>query len=196
MLASITPLGERGRRAAWGVTVTAFVIGATAAGAGAGAVVGAAGGLALPATVGVGPRLTALAVIVLVAIALDLRPGPAPGPRRQVNERWLDQYRGWVYGLGFGAQLGLGVTTVVSSAATYVAVAAAFLNAHAGRGALILGCFGAVRGLTPLAAARVRRPDELIAAHARLTRWRRPVELAGIAALAAILGAAVAGSVA
>ena len=51
-----------------------------------------------------------------------------PGPRRQVNERWLDEYRGWVYGLGFGAQLGLGVTTIVTSAATYVALFAALLS--------------------------------------------------------------------
>src|SRR5439155_453196 len=33
MLASITPLGERGRNATWSITVTAFVIGAIAAGA-------------------------------------------------------------------------------------------------------------------------------------------------------------------
>ena len=37
MLASITPLGERGRQAHWVVTVTAFMIGA----AGAGMLVGA-----------------------------------------------------------------------------------------------------------------------------------------------------------
>ena len=45
MLASITPLGERGRDSRWGVTVTAFVLGATAAGAALGAVMGLAGSL-------------------------------------------------------------------------------------------------------------------------------------------------------
>jgi hypothetical protein len=54
----------------------------------------------------------------LVALALDLSPRPVPGPRRQVDDRWRDQYRGWVYGLGYGVQLGVGVTTIVSSAAT------------------------------------------------------------------------------
>ena len=56
----------------------------------------------------------------------------------KVNERWLDEYRGWVYGLGYGAQLGVGVTTVVSSAGTYVAMAAAFLVERPVAGAVIV----------------------------------------------------------
>ncbi|MGB0096775.1 MAG: hypothetical protein WBP81_30075, partial [Solirubrobacteraceae bacterium] len=148
MLASITPLGERGRQATWGVTVTAFVLGATAAGAMAGAVLGAAGALVLGTSVSAESRLIGLAAAVLIAIALDARGEAIPGPRRQVNERWLDQYRGWVYGLGYGGQLGIGLTTVVTSAATYVAVVAALLSADAAGGALVIGCYGAIRGLT------------------------------------------------
>src|SRR5438270_9310626 len=120
MLASITPLGERGRGATWAITVTAFLAGATAAGAAAGALLGAVGGTAL-AGAGSHARLAAMAAALAMALALDLRPKGPPGPHRQVNERWLDEFRGWLYGLGFGAQLGLGVTTVVSSAATYAA---------------------------------------------------------------------------
>jgi hypothetical protein len=191
MLASITPLGERGRNATWTVTVTAFLLGATAAGAGAGAALGAAGSFALPGSFEGPERLFTLAGLALIALALDMRSAPVPGPRRQVNERWLDEYRGWVYGLGYGAQLGLGVTTIVSSAATYVAVVAAFLTADVGKGAIVLGCFGAIRGLTPLAAARVRRPEQLMSFHARLGRLRRPAERVALAALAAIGGAAV-----
>src|SRR5437660_11825965 len=112
MLASITPLGERGRASIWAVTVTAFALGATAGGAAIGAGAGALGG-ALTGAVDVRARLALLAVALACAAALDARAAAAPGPRRQVNERWLDEYRGWVYGLGFGAQLGLGVTTVV-----------------------------------------------------------------------------------
>lgn len=174
MLASITPLGERGRQSRWSVTVTAFLIGATAAGTGVGALLGAAGSLVLADSVGARTRLVVLAVALLLAAALDVL-GAVPGPRRQVNERWLDEFRGWVYGVAFGAQLGLGITTIVSSAATYAAMLAAFLSGGAGRGAVVMGCFGAVRGLTPLAAARVGRPDQLIAMHARLDRWRSPV---------------------
>ena len=29
-----------------------------------------------------------------------------PSHTRQVNEAWLDEYRGWVYGGGFGWQIG------------------------------------------------------------------------------------------
>src|SRR5579863_7210721 len=125
MLASITPLGERGRQSHWTVTVTAFVVGAVVGGAAFGAAAGEAGRLVLPRGFDGDARLAALSVAVLIAIALDAHSDPAPGPRRQVNEQWLDEVRGWVYGLGFGAQLGVGITTVVSSAATYVALIAA-----------------------------------------------------------------------
>src|SRR5664279_1224586 len=152
MLASITPLGERGRQATWGITVTFFLFGATTAAAAAGALAGALGGLLLPA-LGSHGRFAALAVALLAAIALDAGGARVPGPRRQVDERWLDEFRGWVYGLGYGAQLGLGVSTVVSSAATYVALLAALLCADPGAGAAILGLYGAIRGLSPLLAS-------------------------------------------
>ena len=136
MLASITPLGERGRNGHWCGHGRRLRVGATAAGRGArrgarGARAAARAGVP-PAPAGAWscwPRRS------LAAIALDLRRRAVPGPHRQVNERWLDEYRGWVYGLGFGAQLGLGVTTVVSSAATYVALLAAFLGAERRRAA-------------------------------------------------------------
>jgi hypothetical protein len=191
MLASITPLGERGRHSHWSITVTAFLIGATGAGALAGALAGAAGSLILPDALGTQPRLAILAAAVLIAVALDAGPTRVPGPRRQVNELWLDEYRGWVYGLGYGAQLGAGLTTVVSSATTYVALFAAFLSADPGRGALIVGCYGALRGLQPLLAAGVHTPRQLVALHTALQRWRGPVALAAHAGLLAILTAAL-----
>jgi hypothetical protein len=194
MLASITPLGERGRQSIWAVTVTAFVIGGVAGGAAIGALAGAGGGLILPASLSVGARLAALAVIVLLALALDARIDPVPGPRRQVDEHWLHRYRGWVYGLGFGAQLGFGLTTVVSSAATYVALAAAFLTRSPAAGALIAGCFGLMRGLTPLAAARIDRPERLIAFHAGFDRARAISVRAGVTGLGVILALAIAGA--
>ena len=196
MLASITPLGERGRRMRWGHTVTSFMIGATVAGAVAGALLGAAGSLGLPASFGAEPRLMVLAAAALIALALDAGPLPVPGPRRQVNERWRDRLRGWVYGLGYGAQLGLGAATIVSSAATYVALLAAFLAGGPGRGALVVGLAGAVRGATPLLAAGVRRPDQLIALHLRLARWRAPAGRIGHAVLVVILALSAAGSLA
>jgi hypothetical protein len=196
VLASITPLGERGRQARWGVTVTAFLLGATAAGAAFGAACGALGGAVVAGGGGSDPRLAVLAAALAVAIGLDILPWRIPGPRRQVNERWLDEYRGWVYGLGYGGQLGLAVVTVVSSAATYVALIAAVLTANAAAGAVVVGCYGLVRGLTPLFAARVRTPRELVALHASMARWRSAARWGGVAGLGAVLVAALAGSAA
>jgi hypothetical protein len=186
MLASITPLGERGRGSHWGITVAAFALAATGAGAAAGALLGLLGDVVLGSGVSEQARLLVLSAGLLLAVVADLT-GHVPGPHRQVDERWLDEFRGWVYGAGFGAQLGLGVTTVVPSAATYAAGLAAFLTGRVGAGAVILGCFGAVRGLTPLVAAHVRRPDQLIALHAAIDRRRGTVRAGAPVLLALVL---------
>jgi hypothetical protein len=195
MLASITPLGERGRQSTWGVTVGAFALGALGAGALAGALLGFVGSLLLAGT-GLQARLAMLAGVAVIALALDTLPLRVPGPRRQVDERWRTQFRGWVWGGGYGAQLGVGITTVVQSAATYVVLCAAALAGGASGGALILGVFGLARGLQPLATWGVRRPDRLVRFHAALGRWRGPVHAVGCWSLAGILALAVAGIVA
>src|SRR5215212_3477402 len=116
MLASITPLGERARGSRWGLTVTFFVVASLAAGAALGALLGGLGSVVWPAPSGGSgdARLAVLAVALAVGLALDLR-GRLPSPRRQVNEDWLREYRGWVYGAGFGGQLGAAVTTIVTT---------------------------------------------------------------------------------
>ncbi len=192
MLASITPLGERGRHRHYGVTIVAFLLGGVVAGSALGAVLGALGSLLLGG-VAISVRLVVLALALGLGLGVDLRPGSAPGPRRQVDERWLDEFRGWAYGLGYGAQLGLGVSTVVSSAATYVALLATLLCAGAGAGALILGVYGAIRGLTPLLAVRVRSPDQLLRFHARFVGVQRPAAAATQVALAAVTAVAMTG---
>jgi hypothetical protein len=183
MLASITPLGERGRHSHYAVTMSAFLLGAVGTGALAGTALGALGGWLLGG-VSAGARSAVLAAALLAAVGLDGGPWGVPGPRRQVDERWLDRYRGWVYGLGYGAQLGAGLATVITSAATYAAIAAAFLTADPGPGALILGTYGAIRGLTPLAGAGVRSPDRLAGLHGRLRQAEPAVARAGLALLA------------
>src|SRR6478609_6746597 len=114
MLASITPLGERSRGFSWGVTASAFAVGAVGAGALAGAAAGAVGSLAPDGT------WRDIAALALLALALVVDASPLrrrlPTTRRQVNEDWLTRYRGWVYGIGFGAQLGTGLATIVTSA--------------------------------------------------------------------------------
>src|SRR3954447_10869260 len=171
MLASITPLGERGRHARYWLTVVFFVAGSTAAGV----AVGAAGRAIRRPVLGAHPsgpaRALTLAGTLLLGLVLDARArgGRLPGPRRQVNEEWLTAYRSWVYGLGFGAQLGAGVPTIVNASGVYVALVAAGLAATPAGGALVVGCFGATRGLSLLAGAGVRAPSDLRALHRRLT---------------------------
>jgi sulfite exporter TauE/SafE len=190
MLGSITPLGERSRGRRWGITVTAFALAAGAAGAALGAALGAAGGLV---AISAPARTGLLGVAVAAAIVADLVPGlRAPGPRRQVNEAWLHRYRGWAYGAGFGIQLGLGVTTIVSTAAVYATGAAAFLAGSAAAGAVVGAAFGLARAATLLAAGGVDEPRALATLDRRLEAWERPARVAALAAEAALVALAVA----
>jgi hypothetical protein len=195
MLASITPLGERGRGSRWGITVSAFLLGATLAGAAEGAVLGLLGLALLGDGLGTHARLLVLAGGLALAAVLELTLLTVPGPNRQVNERWLDEFRGWVYGFGFGAQLGLGITTVVTSAATYVAMLVAFLAADPGWGALVVGVFGAIRGVTPLLAAHIQGPEQLRAFHVLFERARGAVAPASLTCLVGMTAVALLGSV-
>jgi hypothetical protein len=187
MLASIHPLGERARDRRWGVTVGAYVVASTAAAALLGAVLGGVGAV-LPLTPGV------LAALVLaagaLALAADLGAFTLPTIHRQVDKDWLDRYRGWVVGLGFGFQLGLGVVTIVNTAAVYLALAFALLTGSVAGGAVVGTTFGLVRALVILVVAPVRRPDQLRLALRRMHGWRAVSQRAGIAVQALVLAGA------
>jgi hypothetical protein len=176
MLSSIHPLGERARHNRWGVTVAALVIGSTAGGAAAGLAAGLVGA-GIQLLVGDHPagQLALVAVVVVVALAIDLGLFGlrVPTVRRQVDERWLGRYRGWVYGVGFGFQLGLGVVTVVTTAAIYAMLAIAVISGSVVSGLVIGATFGLVRGLTVLPARGLTTPDRLRSFHARLDKRRR-----------------------
>lgn len=167
MLASITPLGERGRGNRYTTTVAWHLAGALVGGALAGLLAGAAGSV-VPLSDRVATE-GAIAV-VLLAFAFDARLGGLrlPTVRRQVNERWLDRYRAWVYGAGFGFQLGTGIATIVTTAATYAWIALSVLAGDGRGGAAIGAVFGTVRGASVLAAARVRTPAQLVELHRRI----------------------------
>jgi MFS family permease len=190
MLASITPLGERSRGFSWGWTASAFAVGAVAAGAVAGAVGGALGSLA-PA--GAWRPIVALAVLV-AAVALDATSlgRRLPSSRRQVNEDWMARYRGWVYGAAFGAQLGAGLATIVSSAAIYAAAAGAMLCGTVTGGMAVGGAFGLTRALSVLPARTARDGVGLVRLHTTLGRLdagaRRLVVAGEIAGAALLIG--------
>ena len=104
MLTSISPLGERTRGNRWWLTVWWLSLGAVLGGAAIGAALGALG-QALAGSLGDVARLVLLAGACALAAAWDMSSRRLPG-RRQVNEDWLVAYRSWVYGTGFGLQLG------------------------------------------------------------------------------------------
>ena len=160
MLTSISPLGEQARGNRWGVTVTLYVVASLLGGLTIGALLGFAGSF-LDVSVWVA------AVVCAVAAVLDLV-RRLPTFRRQVDEDWLTRYRGWVYGVGFGYQLGLGVVTIVTSAATYAMLALCLLSGSVTSGLAIGGCFGLVRALPILALREARTPESLRAIAARL----------------------------
>ena len=76
-----------------------------------------------------------MSVLAILGLAIDARMfgSRVPGPRRQVDENWLATYRGWVYGAGFGAQLGVAFATIVTASATWIAFACAFVRGVAAR---------------------------------------------------------------
>jgi len=157
MLASINPLGERARGHSFVVTAVAYAIGSMLAAGGLGVALGATGAGVLGG-VGAVVRLGLLGAAALAAALVDRAGVRIPSWRRQVNEDWLTEYRGWVYGLGFGLQLGLGVVTNVRTASVYLTWAAVLLSARPGAGAVIGVAFGAARALPVLAGGRLRTP--------------------------------------
>ena len=92
-----------------------------------------------------------------------------PVHRRQVNERWLDQYRSWVYGSGFGWQIGTGLSTYITTAAVYLMVVLGALTTVP-LAALAVGTgFGLVRGLAVLMTRHLTDPAGLRSFHRRFT---------------------------
>ncbi|WP_426563056.1 hypothetical protein ACPPVT_19080 [Angustibacter sp. McL0619] len=178
MLSSISPLGERARRARWGLTVTAYLVGSLVGGAVVG-VLAASLGTLLPSSWWGSPLAAGLvALAVLTGLLLDVRSGGhgPPSWRRQVDEAWLTRYRGWVYGLGFGLQLGAGVLTIVTSSTVYAVLLLAVWSATPAVGLVLGAVFGLARALPILALHGVRSPGDLHVFFKRLDRWRRPVD--------------------
>jgi MFS family permease len=191
MLASLTPVGERSRGFSWRVTATAYAVGATGGGALTGVVLGTVGSL-LPG--GEGWRGPALLGALLTALLIDATPlrRRLLRARGQVNEDWMTRYRGWVYGFGFGARLGVGFTTLVACAAVYATFVSELLAGSAVVGGLIGVTFGAVKALALLPARTGRDQPSLHALHRALARWDSPaarvVVATEIVLCAAVLG--------
>jgi MFS family permease len=208
MLSTITPMAERSRGRRWGLTATWFILGAMLGGATLG-VLAVGGALAIGA---VGLSTTTVlglaAAAALVGAAMDLGIGTEmPHHRRQVDEVWLDQYRSWVYGIGFGWQIGTGLATYIMTAAVYVTVVLAALTGSPQLAMGIAVLFGLTRGLAILLGANLTDPERLRRFHRRFeelgptVRWAVIVVQMAVATVAAgaswgLAGAAVAVAIA
>jgi hypothetical protein len=186
MLSSIHPLGERARHNRWGRSAAAFTFGSIGAGAAVGAVFGGAASLIVPAPSTVTAMILGAAAVG--AAVLDVAGIAPPGPHRQVNERWIGEYRDWVYGGAFGLQLGAGLATYVVTWGVWVVVGAELLAASAVSGAMIGFVFGLGRALPVLASRWIDRPSRLVSVSATLGRIAEPVwrAIAGATALAGV----------
>lgn len=196
MLSTITPFGERGRGHRYGGTCAWFVLGAAVGGL-------ALGGLAasLAAAVhAIGASATIVGALALGATLIaalsdtGLAGATLPVHFRQVNERWLDAYRPWVYGAGFGFQIGCGLATYVTTAAVYLIVVLAAMTASPLVALLVGVVFGLVRGLAVGLTRNKRTPTALLAFHRRfalLQPWADRAVLSSLAISAVVLTMAV-----
>ena len=194
MLSTITPIGELGRGNRWASSAAWFVAGATLGGAtlGLGAAGLAAGVAALDLS---GDALVGVAAVLAgLCVASDLQLGGfrLPAHIRQVNERWLEQYRSWVYGGGFGWQIGVGLATYVTTAAVYLMIALAALTASPLLAFAVVTGFGFVRGLAVLLGRGLTSFEAMVALHRRLDELLPAAQRAVVAVQGAVLAVAAA----
>ncbi len=190
MLSSIHPFGERSRQNRWGFTAAAHILGSALGGLALGLLAGGLGRVA-EAIVGRWPLVVLVALVALAGAAVDSSIASARGPawipskvpswHRQVNEHWIGTYRGWVYGAGFGVQLGFGFATIVTSAVVFLVVPVAMLTSSVTGGAIIGSAFGLFRGASVLAMAGADDPSALKDRFATLDRLSRPAIGAAVA---------------
>ncbi|MDQ1509792.1 MAG: hypothetical protein QOG50_1636 [Actinomycetota bacterium] len=188
MLSQITPVAEAGRNQRFARTAGWFIAGAVLGGVTLGVAIG---GVAIALAAAGLEQSTAIALIAgcaLACAAVDTRLfgfGPPFFPR-QVNEEWLSKYRPWVYGSGFGWQIGVGVTTYVMTAAVPLMIVVGALGTNAWAAMAIGTAFGLARGLAVLIGARLRTPSALLAFHRHFDAWGEPVRRAVIRAQLAL----------
>jgi hypothetical protein len=183
MLSTVTPIAERGRGHRFAVTATWFVVGSVLGGA----TLGGAAALGAVALDGLSTEvaLTVAGIAALVGAGTDagvagIRP---PFFKRQLDDAWLDRYRGWVYGLGFGWQIGVGFATYIMTTAVPVTALLAALTGNPATAFLVGLTFGLVRGLAILGSAPATTTAALGRLHQRFEALEAPVRQATVVAL-------------
>ncbi len=193
MLSSIHPLGESGRGNRFRRTATAFAVGSVVGGLLVGSLLGVVGSAVRALTpLSDDVSLIVVCLVGIVAIGFDLTDRALPSVHRQVNEDWLAEFRGWVYGFGFGVQLGAGVATYITSAAVLLWLATMVLSGSVLGSVLIGGTFGLTRGLSIVPARSINSPARLVDFHRWLHRSAPLVSKLGSIVLVVVTMAAAA----
>ena len=199
MLSQLTPVGEASRGYRYRTTASWFITGAVVGGAMLGGVMAALAAAVAALEVSSVVLLGVAAGLAVVAAAIDGGVFGVAPPffHRQVNEYWLGRYRAWVYGSGFGWQIGTGVTTYIMTAAVFLTIAFGALGAGPVAALLIGVTFGLTRGLAVLLTARLRTTAELFTLHRRFDALAEPVRRAVIVVqlAVAVVAAGAAGGV-
>jgi hypothetical protein len=205
MLSTITPIGEQARGARFATSAAWFVVGGVGGGATLGGVLAlvavAIGALHLTAgTIGI---VAGVAAVVAALSDSRITGRQIPIHRRQVNEVWLDRFRPWVYGAGFGWQIGSGVVTYIMTAAVYLIAVLAVMTGNPWTALGVGVLFGTVRGLAVLLGRGITSPARLASFHRRFAELepmsRRVIvvmELAVATVVAGVLWPPAAGAVA
>ncbi len=198
MLSSIHPFGERSRHQRFWLTATAHTVGSAIGGALLGLVAGTLGWALTaaldPSTNG---RIAIIAAVAVVACGFEAtgRARSLPTRTRQVDENWIQHYRGWVYGAGFGVELGFGVSTIITTALVHVLVVTMIVVGSFEAATLIGATFGLVRGAIVFSTWRVQDPHALRQLHGRLDSGDTVSRRLGIAVLTIVSGASLLGAV-
>lgn len=182
MLSQLTPVGEASRGYRYRTTASWYIAGAVVGGAMLGGVMAACAAAVSSLGASSGTLLGIAACLAVVGGAVDsgvLGFAP-PFFKRQVNEYWLGRYRSWVYGGGFGWQIGTGMTTYIMTAAVFLTIAFGALSAGPWAAFAIGVGFGLARGLAVLLTARRHTTAELFDLHRRFDALGEPVRRAVI----------------
>ncbi len=194
MISAINPFTEHSRGNRYGLTSAWFIAGSVLGGAllGGVAALGALAWRVLDRPLADSAAVAALCCLIAVASDSPVVRFQLPTHPRQVNERWLGQYRRWVYAAGFGAQIGSGFATYIMTAAVYLTAALGVLS---GSPAIAIGVgllFGSVRGAAVLLSSAARDPAALRRLHRRLDRLA-PWSLRAAVLVESIAGVVLAG---
>lgn len=196
MLSSITPMTEAGRGNRFRSTAAWFLAGGLVGGLSLGSLAAGGAWLVSLAELDASVRYGIAAVLAVATAGIDLGAFGIELPifKRQVNDAWLRRYRSWVYGAGFGWQIGFGVATYIMTAGILLTIGLAVLTASPVAALLVGATFGLVRGSAVYLGRSATTPAALGAVHERLDSLAPTTRAA--AALVQVLAAAVAAGLA